>query len=189
MNEIILLDKELFLYLNNLGQTQWDNFWIFISEKFYWIPLYFLLLYLIFKKFGLKQTALILLLTAAMVVLTDQITNVFKDAFQRMRPCHLEEFQGKMRAVGCAGRGRFGFTSAHASNHFAVAILIGLLLKSQYKWLLGALLFWAAIISYSRIYLGVHFPLDVFCGAIMGVIVGLLFYKLFGYLVQKYKIQ
>lgn len=186
MQEIIALDKELFLYLNTLGTSTWDGFWAFISEKTYWIPLYALLLYLLYKNFGLNKTILILVLTLLMVLLTDQITNVFKDGFQRLRPCFTKEFDGIMRGVGCERRGQYGFTSAHASNHFAVALLLGLIFKSKFKWMLYALLIWAAFISYSRIYLGVHFPLDVICGAVMGLLLGFGFYKLYGWILRKY---
>lgn len=186
MEELIQLDKELFLYLNTLGTTSWDGFWAFISEKTYWIPLYILLLYLLHKNFGLNRTILILGLTLLMVLLTDQITNLFKDGFQRLRPCFTKEFEGIMRPVACERRGQFGFTSAHASNHFAVALLLGLIFKSKFKWMLTVLLIWAAFISYSRIYLGVHFPLDVICGAMMGLILGLGFYKLYGWILKKY---
>lgn len=186
MQEIIQLDKDLFLFLNTLGTTTWDGFWTFISEKTYWIPLYLVLLFLLYKNYGLNKTILILVLTLLMVLLTDQITNLFKDGFQRPRPCFTKDFEGIMRAVGCDGRGLYGFTSAHASNHFAVALLLGLIFKSKFKWLIWALLIWAAFISYSRIYLGVHFPLDVICGAIFGLLLGFGFYKLYGWILRKY---
>lgn len=186
MEEIIQLDKELFLYINTLGTTTWDGFWTFLSERTFWIPFYILLLYILFKNFGLKRTGLILALTLLMILCTDQITNVFKNYFQRPRPCFTEEFQGIMRTVGCDGRGRFGFTSAHASNHFGMALFLGMILRQKYKWILGLLLIWAAFISYSRIYLGVHFPLDVFCGAILGLILSGLNYKLYRFILKKY---
>lgn len=164
----------------------WDDFWIFISERSYWIPLYLFLLYILYKTFGLKKTILVLVLTLLMIGATDQITNLFKDGFQRLRPCFTKEFEGTMRGVGCERRGQYGFTSAHASNHFALAIFLGLIFRSKYKWMIYVLLVWAAFISYSRIYLGVHFPLDIICGGIMGVILGWLFHKLFIYLLKKY---
>lgn len=186
MQEIIQLDKELFIFLNTLGSTTWDGFWIFLSERTYWIPLYIFLLYLLYKNFGLKKTGLILALTLLMVLFTDQITNLFKDGFQRPRPCFTPEFEGIMRGVACERRGLYGFTSAHASNHFAIALLLGLVLRNSYKWMLPVLIIWAALIAYSRIYLGVHFPLDVICGAAMGLILGWSFYKLFNYLTVRY---
>lgn len=186
MNEIIQLDKEAFIYLNSLGNTTWDWFWIAISERTYWIPFYLLLLFLLYKTIGLKKTGLVLGLTLLMVLFTDQITNIFKDGFQRLRPCFHEEFQGIMRGVGCERRGRFGFTSAHASNHFAIAFLLGLILKNRFKWIFPILIIWAALISYSRIYLGVHFPLDVICGGTMGILFGIGMFKIYQFILSKY---
>ncbi|MGB6084732.1 phosphatase PAP2 family protein [Moheibacter sp.] len=186
MDEIIQLDKDLFLFLNTLGSSTWDGFWTFLSERSYWIPLYIFLLYLLFKNFGLKKTFLILILTLLMVLFTDQITNLFKDGFQRPRPCFTPEFEGIMRGVGCERRGLYGFTSAHASNHLAIALLLGLVFKKMYKWMLPLLLVWAVLIAYSRIYLGVHFPLDVICGGVMGLILGWTFYRLYQYLIIRY---
>jgi undecaprenyl-diphosphatase len=186
VNEIIELDKEVFLYLNTLGNTTWDWFWKAISERTYWIPFYLLLLYLLFRTIGLKKTGLVLGLTLLMVLFTDQITNLFKDGFQRLRPCFHEEFEGIMRGVACARRGKYGFTSAHASNHFAIALLLGLILKTKFKWILPVLLIWAALISYSRIYLGVHFPLDVFCGGLMGLLFGWGIFRLYKWIIAKY---
>ncbi len=186
MDEIIQLDKELFLYLNTLGTTTWDRFWVFMSERSYWIPFYLLLLYLLIRNFGWRKTGLVLGLTLLMVLFTDQITNLLKDGVQRPRPCFTPEFEGVMRGVGCERRGRFGFTSAHASNHFAIALFLGLVFRNRYKWMLLFLLIWAALISYSRIYLGVHFPLDVIVGGAMGIALGFGFYRLFIYLTRRY---
>lgn len=186
MEEIIQLDKELFIYLNTLGSVAWDGFWEFLSERSYWIPFYLFLLYLLFRNFGWKKTGLVLGLTLLMVLFTDQITNFLKDGFQRPRPCFTPEFEGIMRGVGCERRGRFGFTSAHASNHFAIALFLGLIFRKSYKWMLPLLLVWAALISYSRIYLGVHFPLDVICGGLIGLVLGLAYYRFYLYLTVKY---
>lgn len=177
MEELIKLDRESFIYLNSLGTPTWDGFWLFLSERTYWIPLYIALIYALYKKFGLRKTCLILSLCLLMVLLTDQITNIFKDNFERLRPCHDIEFDGLMRKVGCEGRGQFGFTSAHASNHFGLALYLGLILRDHYRWMLGILLIWAVMISYSRIYLGVHFPLDILCGILLGSIIALIMFK------------
>ncbi|MFV0304520.1 MAG: phosphatase PAP2 family protein [Moheibacter sp.] len=186
MQEIIQLDKELFLHLNNLGCTNWDDFWRFISYKFSWIPFYVIILFLLWQNYGWKKTLLLLGLTFLMVVATDQITNLLKDFFKRPRPCFTEEFEGIMRPVGCERRGRFGFTSAHATNHFALALFLGMVFRSKIKWFIVFLLIWASFIAYSRIYLGVHFPLDVSCGALLGLIIGWLFYRLYQWILQKY---
>ena len=186
MEEIVQLDKEIFIYLNTLGTKTWDGFWTFMSERSYWIPFYLLLLYLLYRNFGWKKTGLVLGLTLLMVLFTDQLTNILKDGIQRPRPCFTPEFEGVMRAVGCERRGLYGFTSAHASNHFAIALFLGLIFRNTYKWMLPFLLIWAALISYSRIYLGVHFPLDVIIGGMIGLILGFGFFKLFQYLTRRY---
>lgn len=179
MEELIALDKELFLFLNNLGSETWDGFWTFLSERTYWIPFYLFLLFLLYRFFGFKKTALILVLTLLMVLATDQLTNFIKNFSQRPRPCFTEGFEGIMRGVGCERRGRFGFTSAHASNHFGIAIFLGLILRKKIKWSLWFLIIWAAMISYSRIYLGVHFPGDIFFGMLIGLSLGYCFYKIY----------
>lgn len=179
MEEIIKLDKEFFIFLNTLGTPGWDGFWSFLSERTYWIPFYIFLLWLIYKNFGVRKTILILILTLLMILVTDQFTNLIKDFTQRPRPCFTPEFDGIMRGIACEGRGRFGFTSAHASNHFGIAIFLGMILRSKIKNFIWLLLIWAALISYSRVYLGVHFPGDIICGSLIGLGFGTLFYLIY----------
>lgn len=186
MEQIISLDKELFLILNNLGTPAWDGFWVFMSERTYWIPFYIILLYILHRCFGIKRTLLILALTLLLVLVTDQLTGFIKGYFQRPRPCFTLEFEGIMRGVSCEGRGKFGFTSAHASNHFGVALLLGLIFREKIKWMIWLLLIWAAFISYSRVYLGVHFPLDILCGMFVGLSIALIFYWFYNKILRKY---
>lgn len=182
VEQLLQIDKELFLYLNNLGTPTWDAFWMFYTTKFYWIPLYAVLLFLIFKKSTPRVFLIILVITVLMVLFTDQITNLFKHGFERLRPCHQEGVRELMRIVkkGCGGQ--YGYFSGHASNSMAVAVFAGLLLRQNYKYLIFVLLFWSAAMGYSRIYIGVHYPLDVLSGFIFGALSGLAFYKLNRYL-------
>jgi len=186
LDQLLQYDKELFLFLNNLGVTNWDGFWLVITNKLTFIPLYGLLLFLVYKKLGLKSMLLIILVIAAMITFTDQITNLFKYVIaKRPRPCREEDLQNIMRYVAprC---GRYGFFSGHAANSMAAAVFAGLLLKPYYKKLIFILLFWSAIVAYSRIYVGVHYPLDIICGLTFGAISGFGFYKLQGYLRQRF---
>lgn len=184
-DQLIEYDQDVFLFLNNLGSQNWDNFWLLVTNKFTFIPLYAFLLYLLFKHLGLKKTLLLLIVIVAMITFTDQIANVFKYGVKRPRPCGTQVIMEHMRfiALRC---GRFGFFSAHAANSMAIAVLIGLLLKQQYKNLIFLLLFWSTVVGYSRIYLGVHFPLDVICGMAFGAFSGFLFYKLAMYLFARF---
>lgn len=180
IDQLIHYDKELFLFLNNLGNETWDGFWMAYTTKFNWIPFYALLLYLIFKNLNRKTFVVSLFVITLMIVFTDQITNLFKDGFQRLRPCYDEETKNLLRLVKSTCGGKYGYFSGHASNSMSVAVFAGLLLK-KYKYLAFLLLFWAALMAYSRVYIGVHFPLDIVSGMIFGAFSGWLFYKLLIY--------
>jgi len=181
-DQLLQYDEDLFLFLNNLGSAPWDNLWLVVTNKLTFIPMYAVLLYLIYRKLGVKTMLLLILVIAVMVVFTDQITNLFKYVIaKRPRPCRVENLQELMRYIAprC---GRYGFFSGHAANSMGVAVFAGLLLKPYYKKLIFILLLWSAVIAYSRIYVGVHYPLDIICGMIFGALAGFAFYKLQIYL-------
>ncbi|AQX05933.1 phosphatase PAP2 family protein [Elizabethkingia meningoseptica] len=180
MEEVIHSDKELLLYLNGLGSSGFDSFWISLTSPWLWIPFYLLLLFLVYKKYTVKNFLFVLLFIAIGITASDQIANVFKYGFQRLRPCHDPELVNKMRMVVCGGK--YGFYSAHASTTFFLATFLSFLIGKNYKFLPYVLFIWAAVVSYSRIYLGVHFPGDVAVGALMGFLLG----GLFSMLAKKY---
>jgi undecaprenyl-diphosphatase len=185
IDKLLQYDKELFLFLNNLGTPTWDWLWLIITDEFTFVPLYAVLLVLLYKKFGLKSLLVFIVVVALMITFTDQITNVFKRGFARPRPCRAEGVMEYMRyvAIRC---GLYGFFSGHASNSMAAAVFAGLLLKPYYKNLIFILLFWSVTVAYSRIYVGVHYPLDIFCGFIFGALTGYMFYKLSFYLIKRF---
>lgn len=188
LETLLEYDKELFLFLNNSGASTWDGFWLFITNKWNSIPLYLLLLVLTYKHSGLKQTLVVLVLVAAMILSTDQLANFFKYGVQRLRPCFDSDVNELMRQVkdSCKNRGEFGYFSAHAANSFAVAIFFTSMLRSMYARIGIFLVVWAIFIAYSRIYIGVHFPLDVLSGVLIGSLFGWLFAKLFIFAVHKF---
>ncbi|RMB60595.1 phosphatase PAP2 family protein [Dokdonia sinensis] len=188
METLIGYDQELFLFLNGLGNTTWDPIWLFITNKLSSIPLYAVLLFLMFKKYGAKGTLLTVLVVAVLITATDQISYLFKHSVMRPRPCQEEAFKASMRFIAerC---GRYGYFSGHATSSMAIAVFAGLTLQSRYRFLVFGLLFWAAVIGYSRIYLGVHYPGDVLSGMIVGSILGFSAYKLQQYVLKKYKLS
>lgn len=166
-------DADLFLYLNQLGTSNFDWFWKQVSGVAIWIPLYLLLVFVLFKKLTVQQFGWLIFFLVLNVFLTDKTSvYLFKETFQRPRPCHVEELLNQMRLVKGYCGGAFGFVSSHATNTFGLATLIFLVLKRFSVWY-GLLLFaWAVMVSYSRIYLGVHYPLDVLGGAVLGMFCG-----------------
>lgn len=181
------IDTEIFLYLNNLGVKEWDWFWVFITEKETSMPLYAILLFLVFRALKAKGLLITILIVGLMVAFTDQFANFFKDTFERPRPCN-EDFieHGRFLAKRC---GKYGYFSGHAISSFAVAVLIGNLLKKHYKNIMLWLLIWAAFVTYSRIYIGVHYPGDILTGGIIGVFVGYGLYRLHLVLQRKFKVK
>ena len=173
MEEIILEDKQAMIFLNNLGSSTFDPFWILVSEKWFWIPLYVIFLYFLYKNFNKKSLFYILLFVALGITASDQVANIFKFGFERLRPCHDPSLEGLLREVKCGGK--FGFYSAHSSNSFFVATYLTILLGKKIKQLPYFLFVWAAIVAYSRVYLGMHFPGDIIIGAIMGILLALFF--------------
>lgn len=186
LDTIINTDIELLIFLNNLGTIQWDGFWLFMTNKFSAIPLYLLLLFFSYKYYGIKKTVVIVVFIALLITVSDQTSNLFKYGFKRLRPCHDENISGLIRLVKSSCGGKYSYFSAHAANSMAVAVFFGLLFKKHVKYILPILIIWALIVSYSRIYIGVHFPLDVLTGLFFGSIFGLFFYYLIQLFFKKF---
>jgi len=183
IEEILKLDSQLFLFLNNLGSPAFDNFWIYLSYKESNIIFYLALLVFYFysksKKIKLSEVFYSLLFIAIMIAIADQTANLFKDSFQRLRPCYNESLISFVRLVNESCGGKYGFFSAHASNSFSLAVFFGLLFKNKFRFIIYMTLFYAFLISFSRIYLGVHFPLDIFFGGVYGIITGLVIFRIY----------
>lgn len=179
MDEILELDRKLFLELNSSFHNPWlDQLMMFLSTTSAWIPLYLILLYMIIKVYK-KDTWMVLLAVAITILLADQITSaLMKPFFERLRPSHEPGLRGMVNIVNEYRGGRFGFASSHAANTFGVATLMWLTLKNFRPWI-GLLFLWALGVGYTRIYLGVHYPGDIVVGDLIGFLSALAAYFLY----------
>lgn len=172
---LLEIDKKWFLFLNGIHSPFWDTIMWYVSETKTWIPLYAVILFFIFRQLKWKGF-ITLFFIVLLITLSDQISvRFFKNVFERLRPCHNQEIANFVHIVNNKCGGQFGFVSSHASNTFSLAMFTSLLFKN--KPFSISIFLWAVVVSYSRIYLGVHFPFDILGGAILGIIIGLLVYK------------
>ncbi len=185
MEALSTIDSDLFLFLNGLHADWMDGVMVLITQMWVWLPLYLLLLYWTVKQYG-KRCWWIFLAVALVVLCSDQLSaHVCKPLFQRLRPCYNADLQGLIHLPKGMAGGQYGFVSSHAANTFAIAAFLTAALRKNYKWMGIALYLWAFISSYSRIYIGYHYPGDILCGAVLGILVGLTLWKVFQLLVVK----
>lgn len=170
LDRLINLDTKLFLFLNGIHSSGADRFMWLVSGKYTWIPLYLLILVLLIIRYR-KLSLVIIPVIIMLITISDQVSSgLFKVIFERLRPCHEPGLSCLVHLVNGYCGGSFGFVSSHAANAAALATFTSMLFKRRiYSWLIFT---WAAMVSYSRIYLGVHYPGDVICGFLLGMILG-----------------
>lgn len=180
LQQLIAYDKEVLLALNGSDSLFWDNFMRIFTGTVTWIPLAVALLYVILRNYRWKETFLIIGMLCLVILLTDRISSgFFKPYFERFRPTQDPEIMYLVDIVNGYRGGRFGFISSHAANSFGIVTFVTLLFKKRN--LTFALLLWAVLNCYSRIYLGVHYLGDILCGTLCGVLCGWLVYLLYRY--------
>lgn len=184
LESINKLDQEVFLWLNSQHNDFFDVVMSWITLKYTWFPFYGLLVIFLLWKFRLQGLYMILAI-ALVIVLCDQFTSSFmKPYFERLRPCYEPALADMIHVVeGCGGK--YGFASSHAANAFGLATIVWLLLRNAYRYL-GFLFVWAAIVSYSRIYMGVHYPSDVIIGSLCGFVLGWLVFWIYTFVMDSF---
>jgi len=179
---LIQKDKQLLIYLNSLGSEQWDPFWLFITNQLNWAPLFLLIIFLIFKNFGWKKGGFLFVFLIFMVAFSDQFTNLIRGVFERLRPNNDTSINHVLRTLITPQS--YSFTSGHATTSMTFSVFIFILFKEQYKYIKFIFIF-PLVFAYSRLYLGVHFPIDILSGATVGSILGFTFFKIHALLQRK----
>ena len=176
IDQLIEFDKELLRFLNGYHTPWLDPVMLFLTETLAWLPLYVFLLYLVIKEYK-KESWIILLGIALTILLADQITaSIMKPYFARLRPSREPTLEGLIHLVQGYKGGQFGFASSHAANTFGTASFFFLVFGNTKRWVIW-LFVWAAFMTYTRIYLGVHYPGDVLIGGAIGMICGWIGFK------------
>ena len=172
LNTLQALDRQLLLAVNRAHTPVLDAVMLFASNRLVWFPAYALLIGWLIYHFR-RRAMLLLPLVLAAVGFADSITSrLFKPYFARLRPCHDDTLAPVLHLPdGCGGQ--FGFLSSHAANSVALAVFLALVLPAgRFRGLKIGVMLWAALLSYSRIYLGAHYPADVLGGAAVGALLG-----------------
>ncbi|MDD2197133.1 MAG: phosphatase PAP2 family protein [Bacteroidales bacterium] len=184
---LIHLDTQIFLLLNGLNSPFFDPIMIFFSGKLTWLPLYLLIIFYMYKRFGWRLVWPLMGILLVVVLADQTSVRLFKNVFERLRPCHNPDIMDMVHLVANHCGGKFGFISSHAANTFGIAIFLTLLFKK--RWFTLWIIVWATVVSYSRIYLGVHYPGDVLVGGLVGSLCGYAVWRLYRWLNTTYGLE
>ena len=166
------LDTQLFLIINGNHNAVFDEIMYRVSDTIFWFPFYVLIAFFLIKQYG-RYSAIIFVGVIVLIILSDQVSShLIKNAVQRLRPSHEPSLHGLIHLNRAGVGGTYGFVSSHAANASVLTSFLFFTLSNKLNWLKGVLLFWVILVSYSRIYNGVHYPGDVLGGIVIGFSLG-----------------
>lgn len=182
------IDARLLLIVNGAHSPFFDSVMWCISGRWIWLPFYAVLAYLLFRRMSWKRASICLVTIGLIILASDQTcATLIRPEIGRLRPANLNNpLSSFVHVVNGYRGGRYGFPSCHAANTFALAVFMSLVIR--HKWFTVMMFSWAFIVSYSRMYLGVHYFGDLFCGATIGSLFAVLFYYLQNYLFKRLNI-
>lgn len=181
------IDARLLLIVNGAHSPFFDSVMWCISGRWIWVPFYAVLAYLLFRRMSWKRASICLVTIGLIILAADQTcATLIRPEIGRLRPANLNNpLSSFVHVVNGYRGGRYGFPSCHAANTFALAVFMSLVIR--HKWFTVMMFSWAFVVSYSRMYLGVHYFGDLFCGATIGSLFAVLFYYLQNYLFKRTK--
>jgi len=171
------IDTVLFLYLNGLHNAFFDAIMYWLSNKLIWIPMYLLIVFFMIRRYKMRGVLMLLFVILAITLCDETASGLLKNTVQRLRPSHDPALAGLVHLSKAGPGGLYGFASSHAANVFGLATFIWFVFDEKFKLLKYWLFFWAILVSYSRIYNGVHYPGDVLAGSFIGMAYGYLMAK------------
>ena len=182
------IDARLLLIVNGAHSPLFDSVMWCISGRWIWVPFYAVLAYLLFRRMSWKRASICLVTIGLIILAADQTcATLIRPEIGRLRPANLNNpLSSFVHVVNGYRGGRYGFPSCHAANTFALAVFMSLVIR--HKWFTVMMFSWAFVVSYSRMYLGVHYFGDLFCGATIGSLFAVLFYYLQNYLFKRLNI-
>jgi undecaprenyl-diphosphatase len=184
LQRLVDIDKQLLLTLNGSDSLYMDGVMKVYTSTVVWIPVALVLLFIVLKNNTPRTSLLVVLAVALTVIATDQMSShLIKPLVGRLRPCQDPAIMHLVDTVNGYCSGGYSFTSSHACNSFGLFVIISLIIRNGLLSL--SLLVWATINSFSRIYLGVHYPGDILCGALVGSAIGVVMYLIYSYVHRK----
>jgi undecaprenyl-diphosphatase len=175
LDGLLTYDKELLIYLNNLGDMKLEGFWLFITSFVYWIPLLLFIFYKIYKKFSKEEAKYIIGYGIFILVFSLLIVEAVKIGVERMRPCNDPTVAPFINII--IQPENYSFFSGHATVSVALTTFLILMLKNAFSWI-RLLYIWPVLFMYSRLYFGVHYPSDIIMGIIVGSLIGIAFHRI-----------
>lgn len=188
LDNLIHFDQQLLLTLNGSDSVFWDGFWMTITRIATWLLFYVAIIFVMLRSYGVKHVVLILFMVGLAILLADQgASGICKPLVHRFRPTHEPLLTGLVDIVDGYRGGKYGFMSSHAANGFAICTLVSLIIR--YRWATVTMFIFASLSSFSRIYLGLHYPGDILCGGLWGVICGFIAYWLYSIIAKRMNIS
>ena len=184
MEALQQFDASIFSAINSWHMSYFDNFMWLVTKIATWIPMILMLVYLLFYKKGWRRAITVILAIGLVILIADQVSaSIIKPLVARARPSHNPDLQSTIHIVNGYRGGAYGFVSSHAANCFGIALLLAMIFKNRlFTW---TMVVWALLMCYSRIYLGVHYPGDIFCGSILGFVAAWIVYRLLKWFATK----